>query len=457
MNGPLTILHLLLVWMLTGCAAPPQEVLVVRNGTLIDGTGAPPVENAAIVVEDGTIRAAGPEAELDVPAGARVIDAAGGTIMPGLIDAHVHYSQTGWFDGRPDALDLRERYPYPEVVAELEANPERFFDAYLCSGVTATFDVGGYPWTIDLGSEAAEAPHVEASGPLLATVDFWLNLPDQQQFVYMADEETVRETVRSHADLGSSAIKVWFIMPPEPPDSARAARLVRAAGEEADREGLPFLVHATGLWEAKEAVRAGADVLVHSIFSEAVDDEFLELARERDVIYTPTLTVQEGYRNAFRLDAIEELPYPTECVGDETLEKIEGGIPEEERPAWAQNLGDAPPPSMEQAIRNLERVHAAGVTVATGTDAGNPGTVHGPSIYREMELMARAGMSPMDVLVASTRNAARAMNRAGGLGTLEAGKAADIVILAEDPLEDVTNIRSVRTVIRGGEIVRSRD
>ncbi len=328
----------------------------------------------------------------------------------------------------------------------------------MCSGITATFDVGGYPWTRDLtGNDSAQAsdesprPHVEASGALLSTIDFWLNLPNQKQFVHMADEETVRETVRSHADEGSSAIKVWFITS-QLQDSMRTVRLVSAAGEEAERAGLPFLVHATGLWEAKEAVRAGADVLVHSVVAEPVDDEFLRLARESGVIYTPTITVQEGYRNAFQSKAPDELPYPTECVDAETIDKLEGGIPQERRPPWAANTGDAPPPSLQQAIDNLERVHAAGITVATGTDAGNPGTLHGPSIYREMELMAQAGMSPMDVLVASTRNGARAMNREDDLGTLEVGKAGDVVVLAENPLENVANFRTVQTVIKGGKI-----
>ena len=456
---------LAIVPMLLACGTvPAQDVLVIRNGTLIDGTGAAPVADAVVVVEKGTIRAAGPASAFDTPEGARELDAGGGFIIPGLIDAHVHYSQTGWFDGRPDALDLREDHPYYKVIAELKAHPERFFDAYLCAGVTATFDVGGYPWTRDLQDrfrvhgaehrtlEGSAAPHVAAAGALLTTIDFWLNLPDQKQFVYMADEETVREAVRSHASLGSDAIKVWFITPPEPPDSSRAARLVHVAGEEADRAGLPFIVHATGLWEAKEAVRAGADVLVHSVFEDPVDDEFLGLARANDVIYIPTLTVQEGYLNAFQSKPPAELPFPVDCVDEATAAKFERGIPAVRRPDWTRNLGDTPPPSLEQGIQNLGRVHAAGITVATGTDAGNPGTLHGPSIYREMELMERAGLSPLDVLVASTRNAARAMGRGADLGTLEVGKTADIVVLQENPLENVADFRSVRTVIRGGKV-----
>ena len=98
-------------------------------------------------------------------------------------------------------------------------------------------------------------------------------------------------------------------------------------------------------------------------------------------------------------------------------------------------------------------MHEAGITVAAGTDAGNPGTAHGPSIVREMELMARAGMSPMDVIVATTRNGARAMGRGQDLGTVEPGRLADLLVVSEDPLADVTNVAAVEAVVKGGRVV----
>lgn len=456
-----TLTVLMTIGLLSCRVMPQADVLIIRNGTLIDGTGRAPVADGALILRDGRISAVGPESDIEIPDGARILDAAGGYIVPGFIDAHVHYSQTGWFDGRPDALDLRDEYPYPEVVARLQEDPERFFDAYLCSGVTATFDVGGYPWTRDLESRSESLPHaprVEAAGALLSTIDFWLNLPDQKQFVYMADEPSVRETVRAHAALGSSAVKVWFVTPPQPPDSTRAAGLVRAAGEEAERFDLPLIVHATGPWEAKEAVRSGADVLVHSVFDGPVDDEFLQLAKENDVVYTTTLTVLEGYMNAFLSKDPTELPYPTACIDAATGEKLREGIPSEKQPAWTRNADpeNPPPTDLEIGLQNLRRVHAAGIPIAMGTDAGNPGTLHGPSVYREMELLARGGLSLMEVLTASTRNAARAMGRGDDLGTLEVGKLADVVILEENPLEDVSHFQSVRKVVKGGQIVWPR-
>src|SRR5437764_14396881 len=112
----------------------------------------------------------------------------------------------------------------------------------------------------------------------------------------MADEAAVRQAVRAHQAWGAAAIKVWYILAPQPPATARVSALVHAAGDEARKVGLPLIVHATGLWEAKDAMQAGARVLVHSVWSGPVDDEFLALARRGGTIYVPTLTVPDGYR-----------------------------------------------------------------------------------------------------------------------------------------------------------------
>src|SRR3989442_1389399 len=162
------------------------------------------------------------------------------------------------------AVALRDRYPYAQVEADLHAQPERLYRSYLCSGVTSVFDVGGYPWTLELQERTARsttAPRVVAAGPLLSTIDFWLNLPDQRQFIYMSDEAAVRAAVRAHKASGAAAIKVWDIMPPQPPDTSRVSALVHAAGDEGRKVGLPLLLHATGLLEAKDALRAGLRVL----------------------------------------------------------------------------------------------------------------------------------------------------------------------------------------------------
>jgi imidazolonepropionase-like amidohydrolase len=432
----------------------PVPAFAFTGATVIDGTGAAPVRNATVVMRNGRIACVG---RCEVGADVHAIDARGKWIIPGLIDAHVHYSQTGWADGRPDAEDVRARFPYDSTVAALEANPQRFFRSYLCSGVTGTFDVGGYPWTWALRGRAEAsnaAPHVAAAGPLLSTLDHWVNTPAQRQFVHISDDSTTRAGARMMAHYDADAVKVWYLVNERTADTARYKTLLRAAAEEARRAGIPLIVHATDLWAARDAVAAGAKVLVHSVDDRPVDDEFLRLARAAGTIYTPTLTVVDGYRQMYER-RFDPVGLPMECVDPDTRRKA--ALTDSLRP---QNLPPGFRGRFDQLHRvmddNLRRVHAAGIPIAMGTDAGNPLTLHGASVYREMEAMAAAGMTPMEVLVASTRNAAMAMGR-DSIGTLRPGMAADVVVLDADPLADVRNLRAVRLVARGGEVWTRRE
>lgn len=429
--------------------------VVLTGATLVDGTGRSPIADAEIVVREGKIACAGPRASC-AAGGEPIADtmALGGAwVIPGLVDAHVHFSQTGWVDGRPDALDRRADFPYEKTVAGLEQHPERFYRAYLCSGVTAVFDVGGYPWTYALQSRAENdlmAPHVAAAGPLLSTVDHWLRLPDAIQIVYTATDSAARALVRANLARGAAAIKIWYVVRPGLDTTATKA-WVRAAADETHRLGARLLVHATGLWEAKDALRAGADVLVHGVMDLPVDDEFIQLARERHVIYTPTITVVDGYRQV----AVRhfEPHYPTACVDSTTLAhaRATDTIPAAAGDTAAQRRRVLSAQHQQETNRaNIAAVQRAGITIAMGTDAANPLTLPGPSVYWEMEEMQAGGMSPMDVLVASTRNGARAMGRERDFGTIEPGKQADLVVLGADPTADIKNVREVRYVMRGG-------
>lgn len=434
-----------------GSSGPARQEgrVAFTGGTVIDGTGAP-ARTATVVVEDGRISCVG---ECAVGPGTRVVDATGRYIIPGLVDAHVHYSQTGWADGRPDALDLRDRFPYDSTVAALRDRPERFYRSYLCSGVTATFDVGGYPWTWQLREEAERstaAPHVAAAGPLITPyAPPPLLLPGSQQFIRMESDSVTRAAVRFVTRWGSDAVKVWMVVGPTSRDTATWVRRLSIAGEEARRAGTPLIVHATSLWAAKHALRAGAKLLVHSVEDQPVDEEFLRLAREAGAYYNPTLTVREGYVE-LRERRFDSTDVPLECVDPDTRRKafltdsIGGGRVDPE-------FNDRISAGYRLMLENLRRVHAAGIPVVLGSDAGNPLTLHGPAVYPEMEAMAEAGLAPMDVLVASTRDAARAMGRSD-IGTLEPGRIADLVVLGRDPLADIANVRSVELVVRGGKV-----
>lgn len=458
--GPSALVVALLVsapWAIGAVAHPPRALV---GGTLVDGTGATPVKDAVVVIRDGRIVCAGARAACPIPPGVEVMDVSGMWVTPGLVDAHVHFAQTGWADGRPDALDVRDRYPYEQVQASLRAHPERFFRSYLCSGVTAVFDVGGYPWTWDLRARAANdpaAPHVAASGPLLSTYDFWLNVPGERQFIYLADEKAAREGVRYLAANGADAVKVWYI-PVKTRSAEEMAAAVTAAGDEAHKVGLPLIVHATALHEAKVALKAGARLLVHSVEDQPVDDEFIAMARANGTIYCPTLTVGAGYLTMYEAFLARKVPVvddPNGCVDAVTLAHVAETASLSSDPAPVQQRIEARRARVAAGktvmADNLKRVRAAGIPIAMGTDAGNPFTLAGPSVYAEMEAMQAAGMTPMEVLVASTRTGALTLGSPGkDLGTVEAGKVADLVIVAADPTADVAGFRKLRYVVRGG-------
>src|SRR5262249_20371710 len=153
---------------------------------------------------------------------------------------------------------------------------ETFFRSYLCSGVTSVFDVGGYAWTVALGARAENdpmAPRLAAAGPLVTTRDHWINMPAERQFMLATDPNAARAEVAYLAALGSSAVKFYYIV--EQGHEARDyAPLAEATVEEASRHGLRVLSHATGLAEAKESLRAGITMLVHSVWDKPLDDEF---------------------------------------------------------------------------------------------------------------------------------------------------------------------------------------
>jgi len=254
---------------------------------------------------------------------------------------------------------------------------------------------------------------------------------------------------------------VWYLAPPAARREELDTRMMEV-GAAARAAGLDLIVHATGLREAKVALRAGAVLLVHSVEDLPVDQEFLDLLAKNRTTYAPTIVVG---RNATRASVSIGLGVrfpvddPGGCVDSNTVAKVANVEPLRALMSEERRAPDAAYRRLESAgargmvmAENLRRVHAAGVTIATATDAGNPLTLHGPSIFAEMEAMQAAGLSASEVLVMSTRNGAMAMGRLKDFGTLEAGKLADLLVLAEDPRVDVKAFRSRIQVMKGGRL-----
>lgn len=445
-----------------GCNTTPENKIpttALTGATLFDGNGGR-IANGVLLIQEGRITTVG-DAETEIPEGAEVIDVSGKFITPGLVDAHVHFGQTGFYDGRPDALDLRDTLPYEAVQKQLSTNPDRYYEAYLRSGVTAVYDVGGYEWSLDLPASAEEnlnAPHVAAAGPLLTPVPqenlAIINTADSKQLIQLTSPELGRERVQRQTQLGATGIKIWMIALQD----SVFMKSLDAVTEEVGLQDNKLIVHATSLDQAKEALRRGAKVLVHSVDDQPLDDEFVDLARKAGVIYCPTLVVARGYNNAAKaLKNDFQVNDPNNVVDGETKNRINSGhlffkyYPNPEK--YEENLsreGEYLDGVEAMMAANLKRVYQAGIPIALSTDAGNPGTLHGISIYDELEAMQAAGLAPSDIIPMATRNGALAMERADDFGTLEAGKMADLIVLEEDPSADTSHFRSITHVMRGG-------
>ncbi len=453
------ILAVLVCLSCTSNESASNEFTVLKGATIFDGTGHQ-IDNGVVIIKEGKIHEIG-GSETQIPDQAEVIDVNGKFITPGLIDSHVHFAQTGFFDGRPDVADFRDSLNYDELQKDLRANPSSYYEAYLRSGVTAVYDVGGFEWSIERQASVENnlnAPHVAASGPLIsgypeARLAFF-NTSSEKQMLYLSSPETGRAAVQRHSSLGSTGIKVWGMLLDDP----AFMESVRALADETKKQGNQLIVHATSLDQAKEALRLGAKVLVHSVDDQEIDDEFIQLAKANDVIYLPTLIVTRGYYEAYKsLKALRKIDDPNGVLDDRMSAFLasstifQNQLPEnynlEGRIAGFQSIIGGYETNM--AI-NLKKAHEAGITIAVATDAGNPGTYHGLSIYDEMIAMQAAGIPALDIITMATQNGALAMKRSDDFGTLTKGKMADLILLTQDPSADIAHVKSITHVMRGG-------
>jgi len=449
----LLILTAILFWLSPPAATQTSPLIIIDHPTIWDGTGNPPIKNGAIVIQGDRIQQIGTRGNIKPGPGMTVIDATGKFVIPGLIDAHVHFDQSGDVFTRPDAVDLRGVRPYAEELAWTKNRLPVTLMRYLACGITSVVDMGGPLWTFevrDLANKTLLSPRVAVAGPLISTeAELSFAATDPPVIVANTPEEA-RDLVRKNAYRFAYLTKILFIHARG--DIEKQFAVVKAAAEESHMRGIRVAIHATELELAKMALRAGADILVHSVEDQRVDREFINMAKTKNVLYITTLIVNEGYDEVFgqavKLNDIEEeLGDPQVIATWSQLAKvpanqIPGGVP----PATLRD-------TQKNQLLNLQLLESAGVRIVAGSDAGNIGTLHGPALHREFELMAESGMRPVDILTAATKNAASVMGRDADLGTLEKGKIADLLILDADPSRDVHYFRRIFKVIKNGAII----
>lgn len=370
--------------------------LALVNGLLIDGTGANPVSNAVVLVRDGKIQSVGRPPQVSIPPEYPMLDVQGAAILPGLINAHIH-----------GAYDIQRLMTWAQA------------------GVTTVREMGLPTPGLSL-SERYQLRDRSRNDPQIARiVAASLNFsgPGGYGQVYVNSPADARTQALSAIDAGAEIIKFSFedyrplftFWPRLPLPDAKA--LVNAAHER----GVRAAVHISWSRNARRALECGADEIEH-VPSDRLPDALIQRAVQANVLWIPTLELYQ-------------------VVGKAMFGKLPGSR--------------APQFFSKTAINNLRRLVAAGVTIALGTDFdGFPGEFQSGLPMLEMELMQQAGMTPMQILVAATRNAAFACGKSQELGTIEAGKCADLLVVNGNPLEDLHDLQQVRCVIKNGVIIR---
>jgi imidazolonepropionase-like amidohydrolase len=391
--------------VLAGCSALPSPPVTAYEGArVIVGDGSV-VENATLVVQGEKIEEAGPAAQVRVPAGATRISVAGKTVMPMLIDTHVHLGA-----GREAVIRDLKRRAYYGVSAVLSLG-------------TDTFDV------LDLRSQAIPG----AARFLSAGRGITMQEPGRTTVPYWVVTETeARNAVKELAAHNVNIVKIW-VDTRDGKYKKLTPELYGAIVDEAHRRGLRVTAHIFDLEDAKGLIRAGVDALAHGVRDQDIDAELVAMFRERpNLVLTPNLP-ERGVK--------VDLAWLKPSLALSQLEILERA--NTDRPIAQAFYGIQ--------ARNLAQLNAAGVRMTMGTDGNRP---WGP--HEEMLDMVMAGMTPMQVIVAATRNSAEFL-RLKDTGTLQPGRSADFIVLDANPLEDITNTRRISAVIlRGTPVDRSQ-
>jgi imidazolonepropionase-like amidohydrolase len=441
--------------ILIGLTAPADaEPVALVGATIVDGNGGKPVEDGVVVLDGDRIVAVGTRAAVKIPSGTRRIDAAGKWITPGLIDAHVHFSQSGGIYTRPDAIDLTKIVPYERDRERSRAALDETFKRYLASGVTTVVDAGGPMWNFEVrqrASLAIPAPRVAVAGPLIATEP----APETKKLggggaiiISVATPEEARSLASAQLAHKPDLIKIWGIGS-GPEGSARVRDITRAVVAVAHPAGVRVAVHATRLDTAEAALDGGADILVHSVENADLTPSFIAKLKANNAVYVTTLMVHEGYRDAFLgkpdLTVIERNNAAPDILA--TLYEMPHAVIER---ATASYPADPIPQVSANALALLK----AGGRLAAGTDAGNIGTLHGPALHRELQMLSQAGLTPGQVLTAATRDAAFAYSSKPKVGLIAPGYHADLLVLDADPLKGVANLARIAQVWSRGVAYR---
>ena len=405
--------------------------IVIRDVLLVDGTGAEPRAGVTILVNGTRIEAIGPDGGVPFPQDSQIYDGGGRTALPGLIDAHLHSAYTGGPDLSYIIKDLPSFFAFRATV-----HARRL----LHGGITAVRDAGSTAYADIALRQAIDAglvpgPRVRATGYGLKMTGghgdaFYSPIVEVAQPGLCNSPDECRKVARMNLKMGADHIKIIsasggvMSAGTEPGAPQFTVEEMRAAIDEAHKASKPAMAHTHGTQAIKNAIVAGVDSVEHGSY---LDDEAIDMMLKRGVFLVPTLMA----------------PYRIVQHGDR------GGIPE-----YAVRKARQ---VREDHVKSFGRAVRAGIKIAMGTDAGTPYNMHGENL-NELPLMVEAGMTPMQAIVASTRMGAQLLQWGDKIGTLEAGKLADVVIFDGNPLADINVFKdatNIVMVIKDGAVFRS--
>lgn len=429
---------LLLVVGMPLAAAP---VLFEGARAIVDARRAP-IENSAFLVDNGRIVKVGKKGELKAPAGATRVDLTGKTVIPALIDPHVHLGY------QKDLSYAAANFTRENVVDQLNR------DAY--AGIAAVLSMG-----TDLGDLAFEIRKEQDAGKLggalLFTAGRGMAAPDagpgnaelKPSAYALATEAEARQAVREQVARKVAFIKVWVddrngTVKKTPPN------VYRAIIDEAHKLHTRVVAHVYYLDDAKELARAGADAFAHLVRDKEMDDESIALIKQRKILVMPNLGIAEARTQVNSAPWLDE-PLFRDVTPAALVERMRAAY-SGRTPATVE----AAQRTYRTMQRNVAKLVTAGATVGFGADSGAvPDYFHAFITHRELQLMVEAGMTPAQVLTAVTATSA-AFLRLNDRGTLDAGKAADFVVVDANPLDDIANTRKIsRVYLRGHELNRA--
>jgi len=428
-------------------SAYAADIIAIKGGRVIDGTGAAPIVDGVVLIEGDRIAAVGAESDITIPKMATIIDANGMTVMPGLIDVHVHFDIVGhsdydhWFATYEDRIRTDV---FPAAAS-----------AMLSAGVTSVRDLGSDVENIFWLKEQIEGGHMEGPRPFIAGPFLRKSVTAYVSETYndtwpIESPEDARAKVRQLAEMGVDVIKTQ--------DEELSHAELAAIFDEAEAHGLRTASHiytAEGVQAALEAGMREYATIEHigDGVAPAYDDVVVQMILDQKIAMAPTIIALEGVQLIVDNPELTDDPRWAEYLPDDIYQDIRRSYREvdlSQHSIFQRALEDR-----EGRDAKLLQLAEAGAIFTISSDSGTRGNPHHNAMWREMVLTSEVtGMTPMQVIVAATQTNAHVLGQADRLGTLEAGKLADIIVIDGDPLTQLSDMRNVVQVILGGEKVR---